>query len=841
MTRMMYNWIMRRKLDHRENSNRGINNFTGRIKGTHVFVGNFTFITDFMIVEDISSIIDPRLSQVVLGRPFIEISNMTHDPPEGVVRFTNRNDEEDKRRGVEYVMSKILGFYKECLELGPEYLTGMDDEEEVTKQPCYQAVPLQHTSYICNDPFKYNYQKGWECAKFLLSETVRYTHFRHRIRSSSQTRKRDIDLKEKAIVDTPNPVIFKPAQRTTWKRKTTKDNVTMKEYYAYIIQYRKDQGITLLKRGKLFQYLYLNVCVAITRADTNAAGLGKRIVLPHTFTSGPRYMMQNYQDAMALCRAYGNPDLFITFTSNPNARIHPSYVRYRNSKKKASPAHILLYESMNTLNARPTVDVDDRFQPRCPSPKDNSAGYKGFLDPLEEGERCQRCTCKWCGLVLENDLVGFSLQEMKIHPLMLLTLSVIFQTFSPTLHNPSTRHTRASYVEMILTMVMIVHHGSRFFNQPPQYSIDHQPQIIQEDQEWISKLNNNFIESVRSMFEEFRERLQAANISTHTPEPSRRFNSFYDDDDYKESTIPLTEIVSQIPPSIAITPVLPTLEPEDSLIMGNEELSTILEKESDEVIKSSVEDLVPIPSKSEDTFGSDSKCDLPSCNDFSPIKVFEEKSVTFSNPLFDSNEDFTSSDDESLSDEDVPEDNVKIYSNPLFEFDDEYISGDVNPLFDEVLENIESKDSYVSNLDKPALLVTPLSDANEDECFDPGGEIDEIDAFLDIDVSTDIENGYHDSEGDIIYLESLLINNTIPNLPPEVFLDRDPRNLEDEPDKDDLMTKNKVFDLGIREKIFSPTYVSLPFEDRYYLSLTHVIRIFLPYFTYPVESFSFLL
>ncbi|GJY99655.1 hypothetical protein Tco_0517085 [Tanacetum coccineum] len=93
MTRMMYNWIMRRKLDPRENSNRGVSNFTGRIKGMHVFVGNFTYIVDFMIVEDISSIIDPRLSQVVLGKPFVEISNMTHDPPEGVVRFTNGTDE----------------------------------------------------------------------------------------------------------------------------------------------------------------------------------------------------------------------------------------------------------------------------------------------------------------------------------------------------------------------------------------------------------------------------------------------------------------------------------------------------------------------------------------------------------------------------------------------------------------------------------------------------------------------------------------------------------------------------------------------------------------------------
>ncbi|GJV17735.1 hypothetical protein Tco_1363058, partial [Tanacetum coccineum] len=91
--------------------------------------------------------------------------------------------------------------------------------------------------------------------------------------------------------------------------------------------------------------------------------------------------------------------------------------------------------------------------------------------------------------------------------------------------------------------------------------------------------------------------------------------------------------------------------------------------------------------------------------------------------LFDSNEDFTSSDDESLSDKDVPEDKVKIYSNPLFEFDDKYISSDVNPLFDEVLENIESKEFYVSNLDEPTLLVTPLSDANEDECFDPGAKL----------------------------------------------------------------------------------------------------------------------
>ncbi|GJS20741.1 hypothetical protein Tco_0449373 [Tanacetum coccineum] len=134
----------------------------------------------------------------------------------------------------------------------------------------------------------------------------------------------------------------------------------------------------------------------------------------------------------------------------------------------------------------------------------------------------------------------------------------------------------------------------------------------------------------------------------------------------QESTIPLNEIDSQTSPSIKITPVLLTLKPEDSLIMGDEHLSTIPEKESDKVKMSSVEDLVPILSESEDTSGSNSDCDLPMCDYFSPINVYEEKSVTFSNPLFDLNEDFTSSDDESLSDEDVPEDIIKIYSNPLF-------------------------------------------------------------------------------------------------------------------------------------------------------------------------------
>ncbi|GKA74955.1 hypothetical protein Tco_0781333, partial [Tanacetum coccineum] len=169
-------------------------------------------------------------------------------------------------------------------------------------------------------------------------------------------------------------------------------------------------------------------------------------------------------------------------------------------------------------------------------------------------------------------------------------------------------------------------------------------------------------------------------------------------------------------------------------------------------------------------------------------------------------------------------------------FDDEYISSDVNPLFNEVLEDIESEDSYVSILDEPDLLVTPLFKLNEDECFDPGGDVDEIELLL-----------YHDQSTPKIRVASILEGFT--NEPPLEEND-DLFYLESKENEwkkilydaliDDLMNEDKVFDPGIHEKKISPTYVSLPFKDRHYLSPTYVIRIFLPYFTYLVE-FPFLL
>ncbi|GJY65139.1 hypothetical protein Tco_0466599 [Tanacetum coccineum] len=99
--------------------------------------------------------------------------------------------------------------------------------------------------------------------------------------------------------------------------------------------------------------------------------------------------------------------------------------------------------------------------------------------------------------------------------------------------------------------------------------------------------------------------------------------------------------------TIAITPVLPIEEPDNSLSMGDEHLDTIPTTESDEVIKSSVEDLVPIPSESEGI--PDKMCDVPLCENTTPLNALNEHYEIVVN----SDDDNSSSDDDSTYGEDI--------------------------------------------------------------------------------------------------------------------------------------------------------------------------------------------
>jgi len=72
-----------------------------------------------------------------------------------------------------------------------------------------------------------------------------------------------------------------------------------------------------LNKKKLHTDLYQGLQDAITTSDNNAVAIGQRIILPSFFIVGPHHMVQNYQDAMAICRWAGCPNAFVTFICNP--------------------------------------------------------------------------------------------------------------------------------------------------------------------------------------------------------------------------------------------------------------------------------------------------------------------------------------------------------------------------------------------------------------------------------------------------------------------------------------------------------------------------------------------
>ncbi|GJT98920.1 hypothetical protein Tco_1094438 [Tanacetum coccineum] len=223
--------------------------------------------------------------------------------------------------------------------------------------------------------------------------------------------------------------------------------------------------------------------------------------------------------------------------------------------------------------------------------------------------------------------------------------------------------------------------------------------------------------------------------------------------------------------------------------------------------------------------------DVPVCDNF----------TTFSNPLFDADNDFSSSDDKSFSDEDVPKENFKIFSNPLS--DEEIISTKIDPhhfnVESDLIESLLNRDTLIISSPKFDSLLEEFSgelahidfypeedihlvekllyknssprpseefnSKNSDaviESFSPspipveGSDslMEEIDIFLtpDDSILPGFENDDYDSEGDILFLEELLSNDPLSLSKNESFhFDRyyvpsSPRPLEKPPNDDDV-------------------------------------------------------
>jgi hypothetical protein len=86
---------------------------------------------------------------------------------------------------------------------------------------------------------------------------------------------------------------------------------------AYVVIEQNRLKYLRLNEKKLHKDLYQGLQDAIAAGDTSAAAIGQMIILPSSFIVGPHHMVQNYQDAMAICRWAGCPDAFVTFTCNP--------------------------------------------------------------------------------------------------------------------------------------------------------------------------------------------------------------------------------------------------------------------------------------------------------------------------------------------------------------------------------------------------------------------------------------------------------------------------------------------------------------------------------------------
>nr|GEW86396.1 hypothetical protein [Tanacetum cinerariifolium] len=275
-------------------------------------------------------------------------------------------------------------------------------------------------------------------------------------------------------------------------------------------------------------------------------------------------------------------------------------------------------------------------------------------------------------------------------------------------------------------------------SQPQQYTVNHP--IFNTHNELLSSRTKlmeqmtqltSMCEMVGQFIQKKQEEKRIEEEQAAKAQNSKIPVCYDDDDDWERSNSLKDNIIYGLSSCFVITPN----EPVDSLSMGDEHLNTIPATESDKFIKSSIENLVPNPSESK----SENGCDVPACF------------ITFSNVLFDAEYKFDSSDDQSCSDEDVPE---KIFSNPLF--DEEIISIKIDPHH----FNVES-DLIESLLNHDSSIVPSSSkiDSLLDEFADKLTLLKSIPSGID---ETDC-----DPKEDIRLIERLLYDNSSPRSPKE--------------------------------------------------------------------------
>nr|GEU39809.1 hypothetical protein [Tanacetum cinerariifolium] len=286
--------------------------------------------------------------------------------------------------------------------------------------------------------------------------------------------------------------------------------------------------------------------------------------------------------------------------------------------------------------------------------------------------------------------------------------------------------------------------------------------------------------------------------------------------------------------AIAVTPILSIEEADNSLSMGDEHLDTISATESDEFIKSSVENLVPIPSQSEGIPGN--TCDVPFHDNSPPLNIPKDQFEDFS----DSNDESTSIDDDSFS-----IDNIEyVEASPP---DYELVS----------LEVMEIVIPEVGGIDDDILLTIKDDILHEKfggttTCFDIS--LPEYEAFYDDhvkEISSGSTTTYSDSSLYHLFIFDLSINPFPPASRSDFYEFADElAHIISPPEYDCFYFKNEPnsgdFTMDVVEDIFPtreprvhnalPTHLTLQLNLDFILSseslFTYVLWIFLPFLSY---------
>ncbi|GJZ94074.1 hypothetical protein Tco_0666277, partial [Tanacetum coccineum] len=209
---------------------------------------------------------------------------------------------------------------------------------------------------------------------------------------------------------------------------------------------------------------------------------------------------------------------------------------------------------------------------------------------------------------------------------------------------------------------------------------------------------------------------------------------------------------------------------------------------SDEYMESSVDDFVPILKESEVTSGNNLECDMPVTIPL-PTTDVRKENFDINSPLGEQVVDFLMENedvaglprhlvkqffsnlvknpssikrmsDEPLGDDSKPRSYDVTFSNSLFDFNDDYTLCYDNLLFDEEFEDINSLDppkSATLNYEPLDIYdsVSRIIETSDLILEELTAEIGQDDSIL-----AEIDDGYYDSEGDILFLEHLLIEET---------------------------------------------------------------------------------